>query len=42
MAAGLARLNCRSERWRLEAEIEDLLENIMRKIAEGLLISIPR
>lgn len=42
MAAGLARLNCLSERWRLEAEIEDLLENITRKVAEGLWISIPR
>lgn len=42
MAAGQARLNCLSLRWRLEAEIEDLLESIMKKVAEGLLMSILR
>lgn len=42
MAAGQARLNCLSLRWRLEAEIEDLLESIMKKVAEGLLMSVLR
>lgn len=42
MAAGQARLNCLSVRWRMEVEIEDLLESIMKKVAEGQLISILR